>query len=156
MSGDVLVPELSAFEQIKHRDDEGYEFWYARELMKLLGYKLWQNFERVVEEAKAVVAQEGPDAVATNFIASNKNNSSKTRGRKGTDYQLTRHACYVIAESADGRKDEVAWAKIYFAYTTERYELLAQTEEDAIRIEERQKLLLKNAELQMRVRIAGE
>ncbi|MGZ6391085.1 MAG: hypothetical protein ACXWQZ_17745, partial [Ktedonobacterales bacterium] len=56
---------------------------------------------------------------------------------------------------ADGRKDEVAWAKIYFAYTTERYELLAQTEEDAIRIEERQKLLLKNAELQMRVRMAG-
>ncbi|MGZ3667532.1 MAG: DNA damage-inducible protein D [Ktedonobacterales bacterium] len=155
MSGDVLVPELSAFEQIKHRDDEGYEFWYARELMKLLGYKLWQNFERVIEEAMAVVGQEGPDAVATNFIASNKNNSGETRGRKGTDYILTRHACYVIAESADGRKDEVAWAKIYFAYTTERYELLAQTEEDAIRIEERQKLLLKNAELQMRVRMAG-
>lgn len=155
MADEVLVPELSAFEQIKHRSDDGREFWYARDLMKLLGYKLWQNFERVIAEALAVVNQEGEGAAESNFIAINKNNSGETRGRKGTDYQLTRHACYVIAESADGRKDEVAWAKIYFAYTTERYELLAQTEEDAIRIEERQKLLLKNAELQMRVRMAG-
>lgn len=157
MADEVLVPELSAFEQIKHRSDDGSEFWYARELMKLLGYNKWWNFERVIDEAMAVVGQEGPEAVASNFsaIGKNKAEGEDTRGRKGTDYQLTRHACYVIAESADGRKDEVAWAKIYFAYTTERYELLAQTEEDAIRIEERQKLLLKNAELQMRVRIAG-
>jgi DNA-damage-inducible protein D len=152
----ALVPELSAFERIKRRDEDGAEYWSARELMTLLGYKLWQNFERVIEEAIAVVGQEGPEAVATNFIAINKKHVGiETRGRKGLDYQLTRHACYVIAESADGRKDEVAWAKIYFAYTTERYELLAQSEEDVLRIEERQKLLLKNAELQMRVRMAG-
>lgn len=156
-AGDVLVPELSAFEQIKHRDDEGYEFWYARELMKLLGYNKWWNFERVIDEAMAVVAQEGPEAVASNFsaIGKNKAEGEDTRGRKGTDYILTRHACYVIAESADGRKDEVAWAKIYFAYTTERYELLAQTEEEKIRIEERQRILLHNSEMMMRLKQAG-
>ena len=153
-----LMPELSAFEGIKHRSADGREYWLARELMKLLGYKLWQNFERVIDEAIAVVKQEGDGAVESNFIAINKNKAASSldaRGRKGADYQLTRHACYVIAESADGRKDEVAWAKIYFAYTTERYELLAQTEEDAVRIEERQRILLKNAELAMRVRVAG-
>src|SRR5215471_4698054 len=99
----ALVPELSAFERIKHRDEDGAECWYARELMTLLGYKLWQNFERVIGEATAVVGQEGPEAVASNFIVINtKNLSAETRGRKGLDYQLTRHACYVIAESADG------------------------------------------------------
>jgi len=99
----ALVPELSAFERIKHRDEEGAEYWYARELMTLLGYKLWQNFERVIEEAIAVVGLEGPEAVAANFIAINKKNlGTETRGRRGLDHQLTRHACYVIAESAKG------------------------------------------------------
>jgi DNA-damage-inducible protein D len=148
-----LVPELSAFESIKQHDEDGGEHWSARELMQLLGYTKWQNFERVIEEAMTVVGQEGPEALATNFTASSK--VSPNGKNTYRDYQLTRHACYVIAESADGRKDQVAWAKIYFAYTTERYELLAQNEEDALRIEERQKLLLKNAELQMRIRLAG-
>ena len=151
--GVSLVPELSAFESIKHRSEDGREYWVARELMRLLGYKLWQNFKRVIDEAIAVVAQEGEEAVTANFIDSNK--VSPNGKNTYRDYQLTRHACYVIAESADGRKDEVAWAKIYFAYTTERYEILAQSEEDAIRIEERQRILLKNSELAMRVRIAG-
>jgi DNA-damage-inducible protein D len=62
---------------------------------------------------------------------------------------------HVIAESADGRKDEVAWAKIYFAFTTERYEMLAQSEEDALRIAARQKLALHNAELALRAKMAG-
>jgi len=105
-----------------------------------------------------ICAQEGPSAVEINFIftAISKNKADdETRGRKGDDYYLTRHACYLIAESADGRKDEVAWAKIYFAFTTERYELLAQSEEDALRIEARQKVALHNAELALRAKIAG-
>lgn len=116
-------PEVSAFEQIKHEDENG-EYWSARELAKLLGYTLWQNFERVIAEAKEVCALNGGD-VERLFVASNK----KSRGRDALDYRLTRHACYIIAESADGRKPQVAFAKIYFALTTERYELLAQTEE---------------------------
>ncbi|MGZ3665601.1 MAG: BRO family protein [Ktedonobacterales bacterium] len=153
MADEVLVPELSAFEQIKHRSDDGREFWYARELMKLLGYKQWHNFDRVIAEALAVINQEGEGAAESNFSAISK--VSPNGKNTYQDYILTRHACYVIAESADGRKDEVAWAKIYFAYTTERYELLAQSEEEKIRIEERQRILLKNSELAMRVRMAG-
>jgi len=148
-----LAPELSAFESIKHRDDECHEYWLARELAKLLGYRLWQNFERVIQEAINVCAREGDESVAQNFIATN-----KVLGKRGplrADFRLTRHACYVIAESADGRKDEVAWAKIYFAFTTERYELLAQTEEERARIMYRQKLILHNSELALRARIAG-
>lgn len=57
-----------------------------------------------------------------------------------------------MAESADGRKPEVALAKIYFALTTERYELLAQSEEDRLRIEHRQRLLQENAALALQAR----
>jgi hypothetical protein len=150
-------PEISRFEAIKQHDENGHEFWYARDLMTLLGYKKWQHFhDRVIQEAIAICAQEGPNAVESNFTGTGKNKSAEeARGRKGDDYRLSRHACYLIAESADGRKDEVAWAKIYFAFTTERYELLAQSEEDALRIEARQKLALHNAELALRAKMAG-
>ena len=142
-------PEVSAFEQIK-REDENGEYWSARELAKLLGYTLWQNFERVIAEAKEVCAINGGD-VERLFIATNR----KSRGRDATDYHLARHACYIIAESADGRKPQVAFAKIYFALTTERFELLAQTDEDRLRIEQRQKLLRHNAALALQARAAG-
>jgi len=149
----TLLPQISAFDAIKHRDENGQEYWVARELMKLLGYGKWQNFERAIAVAMEVCSREGDDAVALNFTASSK----VSRQGKNTydDYHLTRHACYVVAESADGRKEEVAWAKIYFALTTERHELLAQSEEDRLRFEQRQRLLLHNAELAMQARIAG-
>ncbi|HEX9412470.1 MAG TPA: hypothetical protein VF916_03125, partial [Ktedonobacterales bacterium] len=125
-----LSPQLSAFERIKHRDADGYEYWLARELATLLGYSKWENFERVITEAMAVCAREDPEGVALNFERIEKvraahqgegilpDSRKNTRGRKGSDYKLTRHACYIVAETADGRKEEVAWAKIYFALTT--------------------------------------
>ena len=140
---------VSAFEHIKNVDEYG-EYWSARELASLLGYTSWQNFEAVIDEAKAVCQANG-GVIESLFTAVVK----KTRGRDARDYRLTRHACYFVAESADGRKEEVALAKIYFALTTERYELLAQTEEERLRIEHRQRLLQENADLALRAREAG-
>ncbi|HEY7973749.1 MAG TPA: hypothetical protein VID72_00265 [Ktedonobacterales bacterium] len=145
---------VSAFEQIKHEDEQG-EYWSARELGKLLGYDTWQYFLRVVHEAMEVYRAQG-SSVEEVFRAIPKN-PSKAGGRPSAeyDYRLTRHACYLVAESADGRKPEVALAKIYFAVTTQRYELLAQSEEDRLWIEHRQRLLQENAELALRARSAG-
>ncbi|WIG59408.1 MAG: hypothetical protein OJF49_002155 [Ktedonobacterales bacterium] len=143
-------PQVSAFESIKHITEDGSEYWSARELMKLLGYTRWQNFGEVIDEAKEVCRTNGGD-VDRLFTDSSK----KSRGRDAQDYHLTRHACYIVAESADGRKPQVALAKIYFALTTERYELLAQSEEDRLRIEQRRKLLRHNAELALQARAAG-
>ena len=115
---------VSAFAAMKHIDEDGREWWSARELGKLLGYSKWQSFAEVVEEAKEVCRINGGEtARAENFTDSSK--VSGKRGPAGQDYRLTRHACYLVAESADGRKPEVALAKIYFALTTERYELCA-------------------------------
>src|SRR5215467_14617084 len=124
---------VSAFESIKHVDEFG-EYWSARELARLLGYTSWQNFEAVIDEAKAVCQANGGD-IERLFTAVVK----KTRGRDARDYRLTRHACYLVAESADGRKEAVALAKIYFALT----------------IEHRQRLLQENADLALRAREAG-
>ena len=145
---------VSAFEQIKHTDEQG-EYWLARELGQLLGYEEWRNFLGVIREAMEVCRVQGGTTEGV-FVAINKI-PSKRGGRPSAeyDYRLTRHACYLVAESADGRKPEVALAKIYFALTTERYELLAQTEEERLRIEHRQRLLRENAELALRARAAG-
>jgi DNA-damage-inducible protein D len=116
---------VSAFEAIMHVDEDGAEWWSARELGQLLGYNVWRNFAEVIEEAKEASRTNGGD-VERLFAAVIK----KSRGRDALDYRFTRHACYLVAESADGRKPLVALAKIYFALTTERYELLAVSEEE--------------------------
>jgi DNA-damage-inducible protein D len=140
---------ISAFERIRHEDETG-EHWLARELAILLGYAKWQHFNEVIEEAKDVCRANGGDLERV-FTAVGK----KTGGRDALDYRLTRHACYIIAESADGRKQQVAFAKMYFALTTERYELLASTEEDRVRLDERRILARANTELALRAREAG-
>lgn len=145
---------VSAFERIKHEDEAG-EYWLARELSLLLGYDKWHNFLGVIREAMEVCRIQGGTITGV-FTAIGKY-PTKRGGRPSAeyDYRLTRHACYLVAESADGRKPEVALAKIYFALTTERYELLAQTEEDRLRIEHRQRLLQENATLALQARAAG-
>lgn len=146
---------VSAFEAIKHTAEDGREYWSARELGKLLGYDKWQNFLSVIHEAMEVCRVHGGSTEEV-FTAISKN-PTKRGGRPSTeyDYHLSRHACYIVAESADGRKPQVALAKLYFALTTERYELLAATEEERLRIEARQKLLRHNAELALAAREAG-
>lgn len=121
----------------------------------LLGYNKWQNFLGVIHEAMEVCRVQGGSTEGV-FTAIGKN-PTKRGGRPSAeyDYRLSRHACYLVAESADGRKEEVALAKIYFALTTERYELLAQTEEERLRIEHRQRLFRENADLALRAREAG-
>ncbi len=148
------MSSVSAFERIMHLDDQG-KYWLARELGQLLGYEKWQNFLGVIHEAMEVCHVQGGTTEGV-FTALRKNSTHKGgRPSREYDYRLTRHACYLVAESADGRKPEVALAKIYFALTTERYELLAQTEEERLRVEYRQRLLRENAELALRARAAG-
>ena len=42
----------SLFESIRHVNEYGQEFWYARELQAALEYKEWRNFCKVIEKAK--------------------------------------------------------------------------------------------------------
>ena len=112
------------FESIKHVDDDGNEYWYARELIKVLKYSNWQNFEKVINKSKISCANSNC-MVKDHFIDISKMVSigSKTK-RELNDYKLSRYACYLIAQNGDSRKKVIALAQTYFAIQTRKQELL--------------------------------
>ena len=113
------------FDDIRH-EENGVEFWYARELMELLEYVQWRNFERTIEKAKISCKNNGV-IVDDHFADVSKlvEIGSKTQ-RKLNDYMLTRYACYLIAENGDPRKEQIAFAQGYFAVQTRKQELIEE------------------------------
>ena len=111
------------FEDIKHIDENGVEFWYARELMPILQYANWQNFEKIINKAK--ISCESSDVnVLDHFIDISKMvQIGSGAKRKQQDYELTRYACYLIAQNGDSRKKVIALAQTYFAVQTRRQEI---------------------------------
>lgn len=111
------------FEDIKHIDENGIEFWYARELMPILQYSKWQNFEKILDKAK--IACENSDiSVFEHFTDVSK--LSKRANNADVmikDYKLTRYACYLIAQNGDSRKKVIALAQTYFAVQTRKQEI---------------------------------
>ena len=111
------------FEDIKHIDENGIEFWYARELMTILQYANWQNFEKIIEKAK-ISCQNSDISVFEHFTDVNKT-IKMPKGAEKTivDYKLTRYACYLIAQNGDSRKKVIALAQTYFAIQTRKQEI---------------------------------
>ncbi len=111
------------FEDIKHIDENGNEYWLARELTEVLEYTLWQNFHKIIKIAIENCRNSNYN-VLDHFIGVNKMVSigSKTT-RKIQDYKLSRYACYLIVLNCDPRKKVIALAKTYFAIQTRKQEL---------------------------------
>ena len=126
------IPGITAFDAIRHVDENGQEYWWARELYPILEYSTWQRFELVIHEAMDVCRKSGGNAEEVFNI--NVKNPPKQGGRPSHDYRLTRHACYLIVLSGDGSKPVIALAKTYFAISTRRHEI-AQEMEDLLRLE---------------------
>ena len=112
-----------SFENIKHIDENGTEFWYARELMPILQYSNWQNFEKIIQKAKIACENSGI-AVIDHFTDVNKMVQIGSGAyREQIDYKLTRYACYLIAQNGDSRKKVIALAQTYFAVQTRKQEI---------------------------------
>ena len=108
----------TSFEDIKHIDENGIEFWYARELQIVLNYKEWRKFENVINKAKESCKNSDIN-VFDCFVDVDKSIISG-KGRKSIikDYKLNRYACYLIAQNGDSRKKVIALAQTYFAVQT--------------------------------------
>ena len=113
----------SSFEEIKHIDENGVEFWYARELMPVLQYSNWQNFEKIIKKSK-ISCQNSDISVFEHFIDVNKLSKRANNAEvEINDYKLTRYACYLIAQNGDSRKRVIALAQTYFAVQTRKQEI---------------------------------
>ena len=114
------------FEKIKHMNEFGEEYWSARELMPVLQYSNWQNFEKIIDKAK-IACQNSNAQVVDHFIDISKMVQIGSGAyRKQLDYHLTRYACYLIAQNGDARKKVIALAQTYFAIQTRKQELTEQ------------------------------
>ena len=112
------------FEDIKHIDEEGNEYWYARELQNVLGYRQWRSINDLIERAK-VACKESKFKIEDHFAVQRKMiELAKGAMRKVLDYKLSRYACYLIVMNGNPKKEIIALGQTYFAIQTRKQELL--------------------------------
>ena len=116
----------SIFENIKHIDEYGNEFWYARELQKVLEYKDWRNFKKVID--KAVISAKNSVLNEKDWVVEVNKPIKTGKGKKEIikDYKLSRYICYLIVQNADPSKEVIALGQTYFAIQTRKQEITMQ------------------------------
>ena len=119
----IIEHNKITFENIKHIDENGNEYWLARELMLALEYKRWDKFNNVINNAK-IACEKSNYIIEDHFSQVGKmveigSNTSRTI----MDFKLSRYACYLIVQNADPSKESVALGQTYFAIQTRKQEI---------------------------------
>ena len=127
------------FEDIKHIDDKGNEYWEARELQQILGYKEWRYFSSVIEKAQIACSQSN-NSINSNFGVNTKIVKTGVSAKTVIDYKLSRYACYLIVQNANPKYEAVSLGQTYFAIQTRKMEL---TEEEYSKLTEDEKRLYR-------------
>ena len=144
MGKQISNNNLSVFEQIKQIDENGNEFWMARQLAKTLDYKDFRNFLVVIEKAKEACQNSG-QAVANHLVEFNEVvpvGSGATHTYPS--YKLSRYACYLIVQNADPSKEVVALGQTYFAVQTRIQEITQMEAYNQLSNEDEKRLFLRN------------
>ena len=148
----------SLFESIRHVNEYGEEFWYARELQTALEYTEWRNFKKVIEKA-ILACKSSENAVSDHFVDINKTiEMPKTATKTIDDMALSRYACYLIVQNGDPRKKVIALGQTYFAVKTRQQELIENFEsldEDTKRLAIRKEMIEHNKFLVAAAKDAG-
>ena len=148
---DIVQYSERIFEEIKHIDENGIEFWYARDLMGILEYSKWGNFFKVINKAK--LSLENTDIATSDHFADvgKMVQIGSNSERQVDDITLTRYACYLIVQNADPRKKSVALGQQYFAIQTRKQELseknIKELSEDDKRLLARESITKENKNL---------
>ncbi len=139
MKKEIVAKLNMNFEEAAYQED-GVEYWFARDLQELLNYAEWRNFLQVVEKAKTACKNSG-QYISDHFVDVNKTiNMPKGATKQIGDIMLTRYACYLIAQNGDSKKEQIAFAQSYFAIQTRKQELLEERIEAIERLQAREKL----------------
>ena len=148
----------SLFESIRHVNEYGQEFWYARELAKTLEYKDFRNFELAIFKAMDACKNSGFN-VSDHFGEVTEMVTIGSGAQRGfKSYQLSRYACYLIVMNGDSSKQIIALGQTYFAVKTRQKELIEHYDdlsEDQKRIAIRQEMKEHNKMLVAAAKDAG-
>lgn len=134
----------STFESIRKMNQQGQDFWSARDIQNILGYSKWDKFLLVIEKARQSCANSGQN-VANHFLQVGKMvDIGSGAQRTIEDYQLSRYACYLIVQNADPSKPIVALGQTYFAIQTRKQEILEQGGYQNLRNENEKRIFLRD------------
>jgi len=155
---DIEKYSEATFENIRHTNEYGQEFWYARELQQALEYSQWRRFEETIERAKTACLQ-SENSIEDHFANVGKMVSIGSGAqREIDDIMLSRYACYLIVMNGDPRKQIIAVGQTYFAVKTRQQELVDnydQLTEDQKRLAIRDEIKQHNKSLAEAAQMAG-
>lgn len=155
---DIQKYSEQTFESIKHINEYGQEFWYARELARVLEYKDFRNFEQSIFKAMDACKNSGYD-IADHFGDATEMVEIGLGAQRGfPSYTLSRYACYLTVMNGDPRKEVIAVGQTYFAVKTRQQELVEnydQLSEDQKRLAIRHEMTEHNKSLADAAKMAG-
>ncbi|MCK5731470.1 MAG: DNA damage-inducible protein D, partial [Tenericutes bacterium] len=146
MKKQTITELAKQFGEYSYKKDD-FEFWFARDLQKLLGYVEWRKFIGVIKKARES-CEHSNQKIENHFVnVAKKVNLGSGAQREIDDIMLTRYACYLIAQNGDPRKEEIAFAQSYFAIQTRKQELIEERIALKERLDAREKLNKSETEL---------
>ena len=155
-----LPTQIHTFESVRRSDENGNEFWFARELAPLLDYQDYRNFLRVIEKAKQACEGSGYELVDHFGDVTKMVDIGSGAQRAIEDIKLSRYACYLLVQNADPAKPVIANGQTYFAVQARRQEIEDesddfQSREDENRLQARNELSYHNKALAAAAKQAG-